>query len=96
MKPLLGGAPITNCVLVVTADRIVTIAQDGVVAIPKGAGRIDLGNATLLPGFIDAHTHVAGCTLGDRARERATIRDHASFAAILGVEVKIARRLDRV
>ena len=27
-------------------------------AVPAGATTIDLGDATLLPGFIDAHTHL--------------------------------------
>jgi len=40
--------------VVVRGDRIVSV---GGVA-PAGARAIDLGDATLLPGFIDAHTHL--------------------------------------
>jgi imidazolonepropionase-like amidohydrolase len=49
------GAPLRNDALVVVrGDHIVAI---GGVA-PAGARVIDLGDATLLPGFIDAHTHL--------------------------------------
>src|SRR5262245_25427207 len=41
------------------------VVRDGKIAgvgananLPEGAETIDLGDATLLPGFIDAHTHV--------------------------------------
>src|SRR5262245_38649718 len=60
-----GAAPIDNAVVVVTDDRIVAAGRQGTVSVPAGARTIDLGNATLLPGFIDAHTHIVGRTLGD-------------------------------
>ena len=41
-------------VVVVRGDRIVSVGA----AAPAGARIIDLGDATLLPGFIDAHTHL--------------------------------------
>jgi len=41
--------------IVVRGDRIVAV---GTAAPPPGARVIDLGDATLLPGFIDAHTHL--------------------------------------
>ena len=41
--------------VVVRGDRIVSV---GTGTAPAGARVIDLGDATLLPGFIDAHTHV--------------------------------------
>src|SRR5215212_3579062 len=52
-----GAAPIQNGVVVVTGDRIVAVGSASSVTIPGGARTVDLGNATLLPGFIDAHTH---------------------------------------
>jgi len=80
-----GAAPIQNGVVVVTDDHIVSVGAAGSVTIPAGARTVDLGNATLLPGFIDAHTHVIGRTLGDPAANDASVRDVDSFAAILGV-----------
>lgn len=80
-----GAAPIQNGVVVVTDDHIVAVGAAGSVTIPAGARTVDLGNATLLPGFIDAHTHVIGRTLGDPAGDDAAVRDVDSFGAILAV-----------
>jgi len=41
-------------IVVVRGDRIVSVGGTA----PPGARVIDLGDATLLPGFIDAHTHL--------------------------------------
>jgi imidazolonepropionase-like amidohydrolase len=79
-----GAAPIQNGVVVVTDDKIVAVGAAGSVSVPAGARTVDLGNATLLPGFIDAHTHVIGRTLGDPAGDDAAVRDVDSFGAILG------------
>src|SRR5216683_4241409 len=49
---------VTPGVVVVTGGKI-TAAGSGA-QIPAGAEVIDLGDATLLPGFIDAHTHLTG------------------------------------
>src|SRR5689334_18822873 len=42
--------------VVVKGERIVAVGASA--AIPAGARVVDLGDATLLPGFIDAHTHI--------------------------------------
>jgi imidazolonepropionase-like amidohydrolase len=81
-----GSAPVADGVVVVTDDRIVAAGRRGSVAEPAGARVIELGDATLLPGFIDAHVHIAGRTLGDPAGDAAAVRDFPATAAILGVE----------
>ena len=80
-----GAEPIKNGVIVVTDNKITAVGTSANVKIPSGARVIDLGNATLLPGFIDAHTHIVGRTLGDPAGENARFRDYDSFGAILAV-----------
>src|SRR5579864_193974 len=46
----------TPGLVVVSQGKIVAVG--GKTAVPAGAEVIDLGDATLLPGFIDAHTHL--------------------------------------
>src|SRR6202166_1862144 len=43
--------------VVVSGGKIGPVGKDAV--IPAGAVTIDLGDATLLPGFMDAHTHLS-------------------------------------
>lgn len=50
---------ITPGVVVVVGGRIQSVGGAGV-AVPAGAQVIELGDATLLPGFMDAHTHITG------------------------------------
>ena len=81
-----GAAPIQDAVVVVTGDRIVAAGPAARVTVPAGARTIDLGDATLLPGFIDMHTHLTGREISDPAGADAAVRDYRSLAAILGVE----------
>ena len=81
-----GSAIVPNGVVVVAGDRIVAAGASGRVALPAQARTIDLGDATLLPGMIDAHTHIAGRTLGDPKGDDASVRDYPAMDAVLGVE----------
>ncbi|HWX34806.1 MAG TPA: amidohydrolase family protein [Steroidobacteraceae bacterium] len=53
-----GGEPLAPAMVRVDGDRITAVASS--LPIPAAAREIDLGNATLLPGFIDLHTHLTG------------------------------------
>jgi imidazolonepropionase-like amidohydrolase len=48
------GAYVANPVVVVRGDRIERVGKE----VPAGANVVDLGDRTLLPGLIDAHTHI--------------------------------------
>ena len=79
-----GKPEIANGVVVVTDDRITAVGSGSQVQIPAGAKVIDLGDVTLMPGFIDAHTHVIGRVLGDPDGNDAVVKDYDSFGAIIG------------
>ena len=80
-----GAAPILDGVVVITDDKIVAVGKQGSVNVPAGARVIDLGDATILPGFIDAHTHIIGRELNDPLSENAAVRDYEAVGAIIGV-----------
>lgn len=60
-----AGKMVPNQDILIRGDKI---AQVGVnLAVPTGAKEIDLRKATVLPGFIDAHTHLASSGHGNGA-----------------------------
>src|ERR1051326_2405152 len=72
---LIGAAPINNAVVVVTDNTITAVGTADSVRVPADAELINLGDVTLLPGFIDAHTHLIGRVLGDPAGDYAGVKD---------------------
>ena len=48
--------PVKNPLIQVEGDKIVSVTAGG--SAPPGVEVVDLVNATVLPGFIDVHTHV--------------------------------------
>jgi imidazolonepropionase-like amidohydrolase len=55
---------VSPAVVVVLGDKIRGVGPN--VEIPAGSEIIDLGDSTLLPGFIDAHTHLSQSYVADR------------------------------
>ena len=66
-----GGAPIEDAALLIENGRVARLGPQGEVRAPDGAlrvDRVDYGAATILPGLVDAHTHLVAPgdgTLGD-------------------------------
>jgi imidazolonepropionase-like amidohydrolase len=89
-----GAAEINNAAIVVVGDSITWVGSAANVKAPAGARTIDLGDATLLPGFIDAHVHLAGRELGDPEGDESAVHDYDQYSAILGVNHARSTLLD--
>jgi len=80
------GAPeVQDARVVIRGNHVVAVGPAARIAAPLGARVIELGDATLLPGFIDAHEHLIGYTLGEPGEDDAPVRDFRAYAALLGV-----------
>jgi imidazolonepropionase-like amidohydrolase len=51
-----SDAPISNALILIEGDKILSVTPGG--APPPGVELIDLSHDTVLPGLVDAHTHV--------------------------------------
>lgn len=54
-----GRPPIEGGVVLVEQDRIKAVGRQADVAVPPGAEVIDCGTQTVLPAFVDAHSHAS-------------------------------------
>lgn len=77
-----GGEPQRNVVIVIENSLITAVGAD--VRVPRNAEVIDLSDMTVLPGFIDAHTHLTGPVLGEPGWDNASVRETAADAALRG------------
>lgn len=76
MLDLAAGRMVANPVVVVQGDRISAVNP---ATPPRAARRIDLGDVTLLPGFIDLHTHL-GSEISAQSFTRAVTSTEADYA----------------
>jgi len=75
--------PIENAFILIEGDKIVSVTPGG--NTPSGVEVIDLSKATVLPGFIDTHTHVM--LNGDITAEEYDVqllKESIPYRAILG------------
>lgn len=82
MLDVQSGRMQENAIVVIQGDHIVRVGGP----IPDGAKVIDLGDSTLLPGLIDAHTHLTYSVMGDPGWELDTIEHTATDDALRGVK----------
>src|SRR5215471_13049508 len=80
-----SNALLQNGVVIVEGDKIVDAGSN--LPIPNSARVIDLGDATLCPGFMDAHTHLTSDFSGDYNQHRLKEVDlNVSEQAILATQ----------
>ncbi|MCH8327545.1 MAG: amidohydrolase family protein, partial [Candidatus Marinimicrobia bacterium] len=79
MLDVVTGKMVRNAVVVIEGNRIKSVGGK----VPAGATVIGLGDVTLLPGFMDMHTHLVMTLTGDFFLSR--VRETESDAAIRGV-----------
>ncbi len=60
-------------VVLLHGDRIIEVGAEAQVTIPAGAQVIDLSQATVLPGMVDAHTHMFNPPKPGMSRETSTL-----------------------
>ena len=68
-----AGRMLTDQTILITGDRITAVGPAKTVSIPQGASVIDLSRATVLPGLIDAHTHMFNTRRPDTSTEKAML-----------------------
>ncbi|ALK97334.1 Xaa-Pro dipeptidase [Massilia sp. WF1] len=57
---VVAGKVLDNQTILISGERITAVGPSGSIAVPAGAEVVDLSQATVLPGLIDAHTHLTG------------------------------------
>ncbi|MBI3979248.1 MAG: amidohydrolase family protein [Chloroflexi bacterium] len=75
-----GRPSVEDAVLLVQDDRIVGVGPERQVAVPADVERVDLGEATLLPGLFECHTHLSSMPMmgyGPKALAEASDADVA-------------------
>jgi imidazolonepropionase-like amidohydrolase len=83
-----GAPPRANLTVITRGDRIVSITPSAQARVPAGARRVDGRGSFLLPGFVDAHAHVAfGAVSIDSTSAGPAMRmeyDHDASREMLG------------
>ena len=68
-----SGQMLTRQVVMLQGERITDVGPEAQIKIPTGAEVIDLSRATVLPGLVDAHTHMFNTPKPGMSRETSTL-----------------------
>lgn len=68
-----AGRLLTDQVVLIKGERVEAVGEAAQVSIPADARVIDLSRATVLPGLIDAHTHMFNFPKPGMSRETSTL-----------------------
>ncbi len=83
-----GSAAIEDSAFLVEDARFTRVGRRGTVQRPPGAGRVDVTGKTVIPGLVDAHSHIGymkDLTSGAMNYTRDNILDHMRRFAYFGV-----------
>jgi imidazolonepropionase-like amidohydrolase len=90
-----GAPPVPDAAVVIRNDRIVFAGPRSRVTVSPGADTVNVGGATILPGFIDAHVHDGYSAANLEVWARAgvtTVRDEAVLQSGVLLGDLLARR----
>jgi imidazolonepropionase-like amidohydrolase len=76
------GGTRAGWLVVVRGDRIAAVGPPGSVEVPAGALRIDLPNTTLLPGLIEAHSHLLLHPYSEASWEDQVLRESLTLRVV--------------
>ena len=84
-----GSAPIERSAFLVSGNRLTAVGRQGEVQLPAGATRVDLAGKTVMPAFVDTHSHIGyeNATTSDEEESNfthANILDHLDRFAYTG------------
>jgi len=95
-----AAAPLADSAFVVEAGRFIAVGTPGSLRPPAGAAVIDLRGKTVIPAFIDAHSHlgytdVRTGTTAAASYTRDNLLDHLRRYAYYGIAATLSLGLDR-
>lgn len=76
------AAPRSGVVVLITGDRIVAVGPTDRIDIPPNAQHVDLPGATLLPGLVDAHSHLFLHPYNETSWDDQVLKESESFRTL--------------